>query len=103
MYLNPGDDARGAVKSGYRRLRTMKSASVERAVRMIPNGASLMVGGFIGVGTPDRLIDELVRQQKRILTVIPNETASPRRGIGKPISAKLMSRTIASHISPPFA
>jgi acyl CoA:acetate/3-ketoacid CoA transferase alpha subunit len=36
-----------------------------------------MVGGFMGVGTPERLIDELVRQRKRDLTIIANDTAVP--------------------------
>jgi len=31
---------------------------------MIPAGASIMVGGFMGVGTPERLLDEVVRQQR---------------------------------------
>jgi len=65
---------------------------------MIPNGASLMIGGFMAVGTPERLIDELVRQGKRDLTIIANDTAMPGRGIGKLVSAGLISRTIASHI-----
>ena len=57
-----------------------------------------MVGGFMGVGTPERLMDELVRQGKRDLTVIANDTAVPGQGIGKLIDAKLVARTIASHI-----
>jgi acetate CoA/acetoacetate CoA-transferase alpha subunit len=65
---------------------------------MIPDGASLMIGGFMGVGTPDRLIDELVRQGKRNLTAIANDTAMPGRGIGKLVSAGLIGRTVASHI-----
>jgi acetate CoA/acetoacetate CoA-transferase alpha subunit len=76
----------------------MKTVSVEEAVAMIPNGASLMIGGFMGVGTPERLIDELVRQGKRDLVVIANDTALPGRGIGKLVSAELVGRTIASHI-----
>jgi len=76
----------------------MKTVPVEEAVRMIPDGASLMIGGFMGVGTPERLIDELVRQGKRNLTVIANDTAAPGRGIGKLVDAGLVSRTIASHI-----
>ncbi|WP_435540361.1 CoA-transferase, partial [Azospirillum sp. ST 5-10] len=50
------------------------------AVAAIPDGAVLMIGGFMGVGTPPRLIDELVRQGKRDLTVIANDTARP--GVG---------------------
>jgi acetate CoA/acetoacetate CoA-transferase alpha subunit len=76
----------------------MKSVSVEDAVKKIPDGASLMIGGFMGVGTPERVIDELVRQGKRNLTVIANDTAVPGRGIGKLVDAGLISRTIASHI-----
>ena len=42
----------------------MRSVSVEEAIAMIPAGASIMVGGFMGVGTPERLLDELVRQKQ---------------------------------------
>jgi acetate CoA/acetoacetate CoA-transferase alpha subunit len=76
----------------------MKTISVENAVAMIPDGASLMIGGFMGVGTPERLVDELVRQGKRGLTVIANDNATPGHGIGKLVDAGLVARTIASHI-----
>jgi acetate CoA/acetoacetate CoA-transferase alpha subunit len=76
----------------------MKTIALQEAVTMIPDGASLMIGGFMAVGTSERLIDELVRQGKRNLTVIANDTAMPGRGIGKLISAGLISRVIASHI-----
>lgn len=76
----------------------MKTIALKDAVAMIPDGASLMIGGFMGVGTPERLIEELVRQGKRNLTVIANDTAMPGRGIGKLVSAGLIGRTVASHI-----
>jgi acetate CoA/acetoacetate CoA-transferase alpha subunit len=76
----------------------MKVISIQDAVAMIPNGASLMVGGFMGVGTPERLVDEVVRQEKRNLTVIANDTAMPGRGIGKLVAAKILDRVVASHI-----
>jgi acetate CoA/acetoacetate CoA-transferase alpha subunit len=76
----------------------MRTISVEAAVEQIPDHASLLVGGFMGVGTPDRVISEIVRQKKRDLTIIANDTASPGVGIGKLISAKLVHRVIASHI-----
>ena len=65
---------------------------------MIPDGASVMIGGFMAVGSPNRIIDEIVRQNKRNLTVIANDTAAPGVGIGKLVAAKLVSRLIASHI-----
>lgn len=76
----------------------MKAVSAEEAVAMIPNGASIMVGGFMGVGTPERLIDELVRQQKSGLVLISNDAALPGKGIGKLIDAALVSHMTASHI-----
>jgi len=76
----------------------MKTIEVADAVAKIPDGASLMIGGFMGVGTPERLMDELVRQGKRNLTIIANDTALPGKGIGKLVDAKLVGKTIASHI-----
>ena len=57
-----------------------------------------MIGGFMAVGTPPRLIDETVRQGKRDLTIIANDTARPGVGIGRLIDAKLVRRVITSHI-----
>ena len=85
--------------AGRRRLdRPMKTIFLKDAVALIPDGASVMIGGFMGVGTPERLVDELVRQGKRDLTVIANDNALPGVGIGKLISAGVVHKTIASHI-----
>ena len=76
----------------------MRTISAEEAVAKIEDGASLLVGGFMAVGTPERIIDEIVRQGKHELTIIANDTASPGVGIGKLIGAKLVRKVIASHI-----
>lgn len=76
----------------------MQTVTLEQSVAMIPDGASLMVGGFMGVGTPERVMDEIVRQNKRGLTVIANDTAMPGKGIGKLVGAKLLRKAIVSHI-----
>src|SRR5215475_5163636 len=76
----------------------MRTLPLDQSVAMIPDGASLMIGGFMAVGTPDRAIDELVRQSKRDLTLIANDTAMPGRGIGKLVDAKLLRKAIVSHI-----
>jgi acetate CoA/acetoacetate CoA-transferase alpha subunit len=76
----------------------MKAISVEEAVAMIPSGASVMVGGFMGVGTPESLLDEVIRQGKTGLTLICNDAAVPGRGVGKLFDANVVSRLTASHI-----
>ncbi|WP_028604134.1 CoA transferase subunit A [Ottowia thiooxydans] len=69
-----------------------------QAAESIPDGASLLIGGFMGVGTPEYLIDALVAREARKLTVIANDSALPGRGIGKLISAGAVSKLVASHI-----
>ena len=77
----------------------MKGAlTAAAAANMIQDGASLMIGGFMAVGTPERLIDALVERGARGLTIIANDTAMPGKGIGKLISAGAVSKVIASHI-----
>ncbi len=75
-----------------------KVVKVCDAVAEIRDGAVLMVGGFMGVGTPPRVIDEIVRLGRRNLVVIANDTARPGVGIGRLIDAKLVSRLVTSHI-----
>jgi acetate CoA/acetoacetate CoA-transferase alpha subunit len=75
-----------------------KATNCTKAVEMIPDGATLMIGGFLGVGTPSRTIDEIIRQGKKNLTIIANDTGRPALGIGKLIVAKLVKKVIASHI-----
>ena len=53
----------------------MKTITLQDPIAMIPDGASPMIGGFMAVGSSERLIDELVQQGKRNLTVIANESS----------------------------
>jgi len=76
----------------------MRTISLEQSVAMIPDGATLMIGGFMAVGTPERMVDEIVRQNKKDLAVIANDTGTPGKGIGKLVAAKLLRKVIASHI-----
>jgi len=76
----------------------MKTAQAAEIADLIPDGAVLMIGGFMGAGTPPRLMDALVRRGRRNLTVIANDTARPGVGIGKLIDAKLVCRVVTSHI-----
>jgi acetate CoA/acetoacetate CoA-transferase alpha subunit len=76
----------------------MKTLSAEQAADMIPDGASIMIGGFMGVGTPELIVDALVARGTSGLTVIANDTALPGVGIGKLVRAGLVRRAIVSHI-----
>lgn len=68
------------------------------AAELIPDGSTLLIGGFMGVGSPHRLIDAIVERGARNLTVVANDTAMPGKGIGKLITAGCLSKVIASHI-----
>ncbi len=68
------------------------------AASLVPNGAVVMIGGFMGVGSPHRTIDALVARGACGLTVIANDTARPGVGIGKLISAGCVARLVTSHI-----
>ena len=75
-----------------------KAITLSAAVEAIPDGSSLLIGGFMGVGSPHRLIGELVRQGRKDLTVIANDTARPGVGIGRLIDARLVRTLVVSHI-----
>lgn len=75
-----------------------KALSPQAAAALVPDGARIMIGGFMGVGTPRRMIEALVASGRRDLTLIANDTAMPGRGIGKLITARAVKRLIVSHI-----
>lgn len=75
-----------------------KLIAIEQIVEMIPDGAVLMVGGFLGDGTPDLLIDALLESGKKDFTIIANDTAFPDKGIGKLVANKVVKKVIVSHI-----
>jgi acetate CoA/acetoacetate CoA-transferase alpha subunit len=75
-----------------------KVQSVEEAVSQIKDGMSIMCGGFLGTGAPDSIIDEIIRQNKKDLTLIINDTSFPNIGGGKLIANKLVKKVITSHI-----
>jgi acetate CoA/acetoacetate CoA-transferase alpha subunit len=72
--------------------------NAETAAALIPDGAVCLIGGFMGVGSPHRLIDALVRRGVKGLTIVANDTAMPGKGVGKLISAGAVAKVIASHI-----
>jgi acetate CoA/acetoacetate CoA-transferase alpha subunit len=49
---------------------------LEDAIATIQDGATVMIGGFLGVGSPHRLLQGLASAGRKRLTVITNDTAS---------------------------
>jgi acyl CoA:acetate/3-ketoacid CoA transferase alpha subunit len=75
----------------------MRTVSLEKSVAMIDDGASLMVCGFMIVGTPEHVTDEIVRRNKRNVAIIANDTAAPDRGMGK-LTAALVQAFLGDYI-----
>lgn len=75
-----------------------KIMTADEAVAKIKDGDSIMVGGFMACGTPEILIDALVRKNVRHLTIICNDAGVPGRGVGKLISNGQVKKLIASHV-----
>lgn len=68
------------------------------AASKIKDGMTVMVGGFLGNGTPESIVDALVQRGVKDLTLILNDTAYPDRGAGKLIVNKQVKKIIVSHI-----
>ncbi|WIF95249.1 acetate CoA-transferase subunit alpha [Caminicella sporogenes] len=75
-----------------------KLVSVKDAINHIKDGMTVMIGGFLGVGTPESLVDALIEKGVKDLTIICNDTAFPEVGIGKLIVKKMVKKVITSHI-----
>ena len=75
-----------------------KVISLEDAVNLVRDGDTIMVGGFLAVGTPERLIDALIEKGVKDRTLICNDTGFVDRGVGKMVVAKMFSKIYASHV-----
>jgi acetate CoA/acetoacetate CoA-transferase alpha subunit len=75
-----------------------KLLTLQDATHFFRDGMTIMVGGFMGVGTPPRLVEALLESGIRDLTLIANDTAFVDTGIGPLIVNGRVSKVIASHI-----
>lgn len=75
-----------------------KLISFDEAVSYIEDGMTVMIGGFLACGTPERLIDKLAEKGVKNLTLIANDTSFVDRGIGKLVVNKQFKKVIVSHI-----
>ncbi|KWF11892.1 CoA transferase subunit A [Burkholderia pseudomultivorans] len=68
------------------------------AIAPIPDGATIMVGGFGSPGTPFSLLAELQRQRKRDLTIIKNDANQDGYGVSRLIEAGVVRRLLTTHL-----
>jgi len=71
---------------------------LDDAIKKIDEGTCIMIGGFIGVGGPNNIIDALVEKNVKNLTIIANDTVTPDLGIGKLVVNKQLKKAIVTHI-----
>lgn len=75
-----------------------KIISPQAATELIKDGMTVMIGGFLAVGTPEKLVDALVAKGTKNLTVVGNDTGTPEKGIGKLVVNRQLKKVVVSHI-----
>ena len=75
-----------------------KFISIEEAVSKVKDGMTIMVGGFLANGTPNKIVDALAKSGVKNLTLICNDTAYPDKGVGQLIANKQVKKLFVSHI-----
>lgn len=75
-----------------------KIISAAAAGKMIPSGSTVMIGGFLHCGSPNKIIDEMITQNVHDLTLIANDTCVPDCDRGKLIVNKRVKKAIVTHI-----
>jgi len=76
--------------------KTVKNA--EEAVADIPNGATLMMGGFGLSGIPENCISALLRKGVRDLTIVSNNAGVDEFGIGLFLKKRMVKKMISSYV-----
>ncbi len=75
-----------------------KIISAKEAASFIKSGSTIMVGGFLSCGAPDKIIDEIINSDTNNLTMICNDTSFADADKGKLISNDRVKKVITTHI-----
>jgi len=70
--------------------------NAEAALADIPNGATVMIGGFGNAGMPAALIDALIAQGARDLTIVNNNAGNGDTGLAALLKAKRVKKILCS-------
>lgn len=75
-----------------------KLVTIDDAANLVKDGMTVMIGGFMGCGSPHKIIDKLVERGVKDLTLICNDAGFPDYGVGKMVVKKQFKKIYASHI-----
>ncbi|WFD11460.1 3-oxoacid CoA-transferase subunit A [Tepidibacter hydrothermalis] len=75
-----------------------KVVEVDSLKSLLKDGITIMIGGFLGCGTPEKLVDLVIDMNIKNLTIIGNDTSFVDKGIGRLIANNQVKKVIASHI-----
>jgi 3-oxoacid CoA-transferase subunit A len=73
-------------------------ANADEAIQDLPDGSTLMIGGFGLCGIPENLIRALVRRGTKNLTTISNNVGVDGYGMGLLLAAGQISRHVGSYV-----
>ena len=73
-------------------------ANAEAVIGRVKDGATILIGGFGTCGVPENLINALVRQGTKNLTVASNNPGIDGFGVGQLLEARLIKKLIASYV-----
>lgn len=75
-----------------------KLITAKEAAKLIKDNSTIMVGGFLSCGAPDKVIDAIVEEDIKNLTMICNDTSIPNKDKGKLIQSGMVKKVITTHI-----
>jgi 3-oxoadipate CoA-transferase alpha subunit len=92
-----GEEIRAALQcDNFRPVIDKLFPSTEAALADIPNGATVMIGGFGNAGMPAALIDALIAQGARDLTIVNNNAGNGDTGLAALLKAKRVKKILCS-------
>ncbi|XP_056646903.1 succinyl-CoA:3-ketoacid coenzyme A transferase 1, mitochondrial [Diorhabda carinulata] len=75
-----------------------KIYTLEEAVKDIPSGSTLLIGGFGLCGIPENIIAALLKHESRDYTVVSNNAGTDKFGLGLLLKQKKIKRMISSYV-----
>ncbi|MBV7299447.1 CoA transferase subunit A [Enterovibrio paralichthyis] len=75
-----------------------KAANKAQLAPLFKDGMTIMIGGFMATGAPEKLIDLLIELDIKDITLISTDTGSPGKGSSRLIAERRVKKLYASHI-----